>query len=250
MQDIRSTIPSSNYGGARGVPIDTIVFHHIVGDAQAAISRFRQEGVEVSSTYIIGSNGEAYYTVDESKVPYTNGNYEWNRRSITIEHAGGGGVPYTEPMYQASINLVRDIRKRHQITQFKRHRDIKATACPGDLDVERIIKYSKEEPMFNEGDRKNINLYLFGEDRGHFKGAVGKDWKNAMYYGVLETPDFKIAQTVNKGDAPAINSAFSRTDGATQAGKTWKDFFYQYTIKNIPSSEYVPVTDQLFKRKA
>jgi hypothetical protein len=145
MPDIRASIPASNYTRGRGgKAIDTIVFHHIVGDAGAAIARFRQPGVEVSSTYIIGSDGQVYYTVDEANTPYTNGNYAWNQRSITIEHAGGGGgVPYTEAMYQASINLVRSIMARHRITNIKRHRDIVATACPGGLNVERIVNEAK-----------------------------------------------------------------------------------------------------------
>jgi N-acetyl-anhydromuramyl-L-alanine amidase AmpD len=143
MQDIRATIPTTNYGKGRTVGIDTIVFHHIVGDAAGAIARFRQSGVQVSSTYIIGSDGQVYYTVSEANTPYTNGNYQENSRSITIEHAGGHStVPYTEAMYRASINLVRDIRSRHNITRFLRHKDIVATACPGGLDVERIIRES------------------------------------------------------------------------------------------------------------
>lgn len=143
MQDIRSTIPASNYGVGRSAPIDTIVFHHIVGDAAAAITEERKPSRQMSSTYIIGSKGDVYYAVSESNTPYTNGNYSENTRSITIEHAGGhANVPYTEAMYKASVALVRDIRKRHNIKRFLRHRDIVATACPGGLDVERIIRES------------------------------------------------------------------------------------------------------------
>lgn len=143
MKDIRKTIPDSNHGGTRPVKVDTLVYHHIVGDAPAAIARFRQPNVQVSSTYIIGSDGEVYYTVSENLIPYTNGSYPSNCRSITIEHAGGTpSVPYTEKMYQASIKLCADLRKRYDIKNFKRHSDIIATECPGKLDVERIVKES------------------------------------------------------------------------------------------------------------
>jgi hypothetical protein len=93
----------------------------------------------------------------------------------------------------------------------------------------------KEKPMlFNEGDRKNINEYFYGEDLKRFQNAPGKEFKDAMYYGVFETDEFRIDQLVNPGDVAAINAAFGRTDGDTMVGKTWKTVFYEYTIKHIP----------------
>ncbi len=106
----------------------------------------------------------------------------------------------------------------------------------------------KGEEMFNEGDRVNINQYLYGKDMGRFHGAVGKDWKNAMYYGVFETTEFKTDQLINTGDVPAINQLTGRTDGSTQVGKTWKDAFEYYFLPNA-SSEYIEVTDKLYKKK-
>lgn len=99
----------------------------------------------------------------------------------------------------------------------------------------------KEQPMlFNEGDRKNINAYLYGEDLKRFQGAPGKEFKDAMYYGVFETDEFRIDQLVNPGDVAAINNAFGRTDGDTMVGKTWKTMFYEYTIKNAPKGNCTP----------
>jgi signal peptidase I len=166
-----------------------------------------------------------------------------------------------------------------------------------DQHVYRLKSYKEEgeEPMFNEGDRVNLNIYFYGEDKGHFKGAVGLDWKTAMYQGVFETEDskmflkmnegdrgnvnayifgqdlkrfkasvgkgwkdamyslfesaeFKVDQLVNKGDVPAINAAFARTDGDTMVGKTWKVFFYEYATKYAGKGDYTPVTTQLYTK--
>lgn len=205
MTDIRSSIPATNYGQGRPRSIDTIVFHHIVGDAGAAIARFRTPGVQVSSTYIIGSDGTVYYTVSEGNTPYTNGNYTENTRSITIEHAGGhASVPYTEAMYRASIALVRDIRSRHNITRFLRHRDIVSTACPGQLDVERIVRESspaapsapKPQPQGgNEvANRDQVNnIYRFGMHRdgdpGGLANYTGRD-ANAIIADMLGSQEW------------------------------------------------------------
>lgn len=150
------TIPGSNYQDGRAAQIDQITFHHIVGDAPAAISRFKGPGVQVSSTYVISSTGQIFQCVAEKNTPYTDANFSSNSRAITIEHAGGiEGVPYTDEMYAASAKLVAWIRSRYNITRFMRHRDVSSvpTACPGALDVERIIRSSsEEETMIDDSD--------------------------------------------------------------------------------------------------
>lgn len=102
--------------------------------------------------------------------------------------------------------------------------------------------------ILNEGDRKNFNVYLYGKDKGKFKGAVGREFKDGIYAGMFETEEFKIDQLVNSGDVASINSTFGRTDGDTMLGKTWKEFYYEYTTKNLPTSDFVPV-DQLYVKK-
>lgn len=173
-----------NYSRGRQLGIDTITFHHIVGDANAALHRFQSTADGISSTYVIGSNGQVYQCVAEGDTPHTNGNWNSNSRSITIEHAGGHhAVPYTEAMYHASIELVRSIRSRHNITQVKRHRDIVGTACPGGLDVERIWREStphKPTPQTNQG----------GQD------VANRDQVNNIYRAVLH----------RDGDAGGLNN--------------------------------------------
>lgn len=151
-KDIRSSIPKTNYTIGRNHKVDQITFHHIVGDAPSALARFRKPNEQVSSTYVISAAGTVYYVVDEKNTPYTDGNFASNSRAITIEHAG---PPYAEKMYQASIKLCKEIRSRHNITRFKRHRDIIATACPGGLNVERIVKESgKGDDMYKDHNAK------------------------------------------------------------------------------------------------
>lgn len=144
------TIPGSNYQVGRAAKIDQITFHHIVGDAPAAIARFKDPNEIVSSTYIIGKDGRIYQCVAEKDTPYTDGNFSSNSRAITIEHAGGhSSVPYTAAMYASSAKLVAWIRSRYNITRLVRHRDVslKPTACPGTLDLNRIINAAKEQSV-------------------------------------------------------------------------------------------------------
>jgi hypothetical protein len=159
MNIIQKPAAAGNYQVGRNLPISRITFHYIYGDAQAAINRFQTPGVEVSSTYVIGSDGQVYQMVKESDTPYSDGDFTSNSKTISIEHAGGNGVPYTDAMYESSIQLVRDLIARYGMSDFKRHRDIIATACPGDLDVERIISGAQGADMSDLVD-ENISKVL------------------------------------------------------------------------------------------
>lgn len=150
--------------GRHGYGITRITFHHIVGDAPGAISRFQTSGVQVSAHYVIGSNGQIYQMVDEANTSYCDGNYDSNLKTISIEHAGGvAGVPYTDAMYAASAKLVAYLIKKYPtIIEFKRHRDVidktrypGGTACPGTLNVEGIVATAKGANMAGIPDADN-----------------------------------------------------------------------------------------------
>lgn len=186
-------IPGYKYQTGRSKPVDQITFHHIVGDAGAAIARFRDSTDVVSSTYIIGSNGRIYQCVAESDTSYADANFDSNSRAITIEHAGGNpSTPYTEAMYNASAELCAWIMSRYNITRFMRHRDVSnvPTACPGALDVERIINQAEGDDMALIGDTTaersrftKSHLQIRGREDGagvFEQVALGHDWQHVL----------------------------------------------------------------------
>lgn len=188
MQAVWKPAATGNFSAGRRLPISQITFHHIAGDAAGAIARFQTAGVQVSATYVIGSDGKLYQCVKEGDTPYTDANGDSNARSITIEHAGGHPlVPYTEAMYKTSIELVADLVARYGITSFKRHRDVSdtPTACPGTLDVDRIIKGGTEVKIGSEDNwrarfnRLHHQLVRNGDmPENVFKSIVGQEaWK-------------------------------------------------------------------------
>jgi N-acetyl-anhydromuramyl-L-alanine amidase AmpD len=141
-----------NYYPGRAHKISRITFHHIVGDAPAAIARFQTTGVEVSATYVISSKGKIYQCVPEKYTPYSDGSSTSNARTISIEHAGGTkDLAYKDAMYKASMHLCAYLISKYKISDFKRHRDVidkrvypGGTACPGKLDVEKIVTGAKK----------------------------------------------------------------------------------------------------------
>ena len=139
----------NNYDvGRAGTKITQVTFHHIVGTGASVQSAWENPNRNGSSTYSVGEDGKIRQHVAEGNTPWTDGNIDSNRRAITIEHADGRNipVPYPEAMYRSAAQLLAYILDRHGPLSFKRHREVsnKATACPGKLDVERIIREAKQ----------------------------------------------------------------------------------------------------------
>src|SRR4051794_12941509 len=132
-QIIQKPAAIGNYTIGRTQKISRVTFHHIAGDAPAAIARFQRAGEQVSTHYVIGSDGTIYQCVGEGNTAWGDGSAASNARAISIEHAGGiASVPYTEAMYNASAQLVRYLIATYDITDFQRHRDvIDKTVYPG-----------------------------------------------------------------------------------------------------------------------
>lgn len=88
--------------------------------------------------------------------------------------------------------------------------------------------------IFNDGDRANVNNYLYGSDRGQHGEYVGQQWKQAMY-GVFGSDYFKQESRVNEGD---IENMFNALGFKPEGGlsKIWKSAIYQDVLPNVQPS--------------
>lgn len=105
------------------------------------------------------------------------------------------------------------------------------------------------EPIFNEGDRVNINNWLYGSDRGQHADQIGKTYKDGAA-GVFLSDYFVQESRVNDGDVVNINNALGG-EAVGQKGRIWKSVTYEYILPNIPKSQppaaespNTPSTDQ------
>src|SRR4051812_39123277 len=87
---IEKPVAQGNFGTSGRLPIDTIVWHTAQGTLPGTLSWFNNPASQVSSNYILDTNGQLYAMLEEFYVPYTNGNYNSNQRSITIEVIDNG----------------------------------------------------------------------------------------------------------------------------------------------------------------
>lgn len=173
---------SNNYSvGRNGKKIEMITIHHMAGvlSATECGKLFQDENRKASSHYGIGKDGEIGQYVDESNTAYTNGNFDSNQRSVTIETSNsqvGGSYPISDKVLKVLINLIADIAKRNNLgTLVKRknltwHKMYTATACPGeyllskmDYIVEEANKINNKQTNTLETSGKKTNEEIANE---------------------------------------------------------------------------------------
>lgn len=130
---------SPNYSeGRQGTPVRRIAFHHVVGSAASAVSKFRNAASQTSAHFVVGAS-KVYCCVDTDNTAWTNGNWASNLESVTIEHEGDWRNGFRdENVLNNSARLVAWLRTLYPSATPIRHRDVAQTACPGDLPVEEI----------------------------------------------------------------------------------------------------------------
>lgn len=160
---------SPNCTKPRNKPIDTITIHCVVGQCtvESLGAHFAPASRQGSSNYGIGYDGRIACYVEEENRSWCSGNRENDNRAITIEVASDTTHPYavTEAAYNALLDLVEDICRRHNLTlkytgdtsgNMTMHKWFQATDCPGDY---LISKYPEIEKKVNDrlaGAQKNV----------------------------------------------------------------------------------------------
>jgi N-acetyl-anhydromuramyl-L-alanine amidase AmpD len=135
------------------LPITQIIIHSTAGGESGSAAWFNNPASRVSAHYMICQDGRILAFVPEYATAYHSGKYSVNQSSIGIEFVDNGDNQSIRPdvMYAVGAKLIADICSANNITvssdSIKRHRDIVSTACPGTLDVERLIRQAQPVPV-------------------------------------------------------------------------------------------------------
>jgi N-acetyl-anhydromuramyl-L-alanine amidase AmpD len=104
-------------------PVDMIVIHDIEGSASSAIKAFQDPARHGSAHYVISYAGHVWQMVLEKDVAWHAGNWDYNTRSIGIEHEGYAWTPglYTAAEYIASAKVAASICSRWGVQLDRAH---------------------------------------------------------------------------------------------------------------------------------
>ncbi|MFI9770488.1 N-acetylmuramoyl-L-alanine amidase [Streptomyces sp. NPDC052415] len=104
--------------------VDLVVVHVTQTDYLGTLSVFRNPKKKVSAHYVVRSaDGHVAQCVRESDIAWHAGNWDYNTRSIGIEHEGWVDRPayFTDALYERSAALTAAICARHSIPRDRRH---------------------------------------------------------------------------------------------------------------------------------
>jgi gas vesicle protein len=172
--------------GRDGRNVEFIVIHTYGGGGVSLYNWFQNNQVQVSAHYAVRKDGIIEQYVEESNTAYHAGNWEYNLKSIGIEHQDDNNwndAIRTNELYEASAQLIADIFRRYNwgIQEWDRrivlHRTIPGVRaeCPGGLNIERLRLRVSEllEPQwkkqFVRQDRRYITeciTYLYNHQTG------------------------------------------------------------------------------------
>jgi uncharacterized repeat protein (TIGR02543 family) len=180
---------SSQSSSRNGVVRDMVLWHHtasVSGRGEGVVMMMVNATREVSSNYVIGSDGYVWLVVDEDRRAWTSGSSSdggkgaaFDRRSNTLECVNSTGAPswlQSEAFYNIAARLAVDFYKRYGIPLDRDHhvghRELYIrwgasypTACPGGMDIDRILAMARSllDPAAVEREKaivRSVGTYL------------------------------------------------------------------------------------------
>lgn len=166
-------LPPSNYRRGRRVPIDTVVFHHMAGFFAGTDAHFKIAGIELSAHYGVPHAPFLAQWVSEADTAFHAGGDAQNPardrlindRSLGVEVEDSAADVFTDSQYDRCAAIARMAHDVYGVPYDRMwmvgHRDVDGvlTACPGALDIDRIVRQAaagEEEDMFTDEDRKML----------------------------------------------------------------------------------------------
>ncbi len=104
--------------------VDRVIIHVTQGSYAGTISWFQNPNAKVSAHYVVkSSNGAVTQMVRDKDIAWHAGNWNYNTRSIGIEHEGWVSDPswFTDAMYRSSAALTRHICDKYGIPKDRAH---------------------------------------------------------------------------------------------------------------------------------
>ncbi|MFC8142045.1 N-acetylmuramoyl-L-alanine amidase [Streptomyces paradoxus] len=108
----------------RAHPLRYVIIHVAQTTYAGTLSVFRNPRTKVSAHYVVRScDGHVAQCVRDSDIAWHAGNWDYNTRSIGIEHEGWVDRPgyFTDAMYERSARLTAAICERHGIPRNRAH---------------------------------------------------------------------------------------------------------------------------------
>jgi len=150
----------------QGQQVKKIILHWFgIGTLSSANTRFQNASEQASAHYGISGN-TIWQWVKDVDASWAAGNFQANLESINIEHDATTTKNASDATYKTSARLVASLCLKYNLPLDRQHiighNEVVKTACPGTLDLDRIIREAKELISSPINDQTRIPDHLTG----------------------------------------------------------------------------------------
>ena len=200
---------SSNYTAAnRGrSQINKVIIHVTQGSWSGALSWFKDSRANASAHYTVrSSDGKIGQSVREKNIGWHAGNWDYNKRSIGIEHEGYVSQSrwFTDSMYRSSARLTAYLCKKNGIN-INRNNIIGHNEVPGatHTDPGRYWNWSKYMRLVRSyaGTSAGNQAYKQVVDNNSSRFSAPGAWKISSWSGQKYGKNYRYARPGRAGDA-------------------------------------------------
>lgn len=238
-----------NYTKGRRSEISEITIHHMAGNLSIETlgNMWQRVGRNGSSHYGVNGTQIGCY-VDEGDTAWCNGNWESNKRAISIETANNSGEPnwtVSDTTFDTLVKLVADIAKRNNLGKLVKgknltwHQMYAATACPGPYLLSKIDELVERANAVNDAD--NVS-------RTFVKNCVPLAQECEEKYKLLSS--LTLAQAIvetgyndEKGDSSLSELAINANNlFGIKATADWTGEIYTKQTQEWDGEKYITIT--------
>ncbi|MDF5753220.1 N-acetylmuramoyl-L-alanine amidase [Spongiactinospora sp. TRM90649] len=196
---------SGNYTGANRESshrIDRIVIHVTQGSYAGTISWFQNPSAKVSAHYVVrSSNGAVTQMVRDKDIAWHAGNWNYNTRSIGIEHEGfvSDASWFTDAMYRSSAALTRYLCDKYGIPKTRAaiigHKEV-----PGadHTDPGSHWNWSRYMGFVTGGGNPSWSATVDNTTAGRFTASAA--WGTSAYSGQRHGADYRFTAPARTSD--------------------------------------------------
>ena len=154
------TSGNGNQFGPRGRSVDHFVVHHAATSSLSQVLGMMSSGSRQVSSNNVVKDTEIVGVVPDEYRSWSLSSPLWDGRSITVETCNSAtgdasGWPISEQSYQSLAKLIADCATRYGFPinrdriighreVYSRHGASYQTACPGGIDLDRLVRMAKE----------------------------------------------------------------------------------------------------------
>lgn len=248
---VRQSFQRSSRNGAK---IDHIIIHHTATtNGEWVLDAMVSGSKQVSANYVPDKDGKLWGVVPEEFRAWTSSSAAWDGRSITMECVNNStdGWTISDASYEKIAQLLADISIRYNfpLTRDKQrstvlgHKELYlywgdsyATACPGGIDIDRIVRRANQIKATKPSQGAEVKVYRYTDGTAASKSQRTVKAGTSFWLNTVNGAGVSQASNIVGGIGEYSITAHVYADGGVPGEKVDVQLFWDNTKTSGPHS--------------